>query len=96
MSGGTLSRIIFKNLHAVMVILVFFEQFLGKFCFNFLSLVLNRPTCFDKYPMSPPKYTPAPSGLNPPRLALLVDLRFSNSIFVCWLMVTENISRGGN
>ena len=36
-----------------------------------------------------------PSGLNPPLLALLVDLRYSISIFVCRLVVTENISGGG-
>ena len=34
------------------------------------------------------------SGLNPPLLALLVDLRYSISIFVCRLVVTENISGG--
>ena len=32
-----------------------------------------------------------PSGLNPSLLALLVDLRYSISIFVCRLVVTENI-----
>ena len=35
-----------------------------------------------------------PSGLNPPLLALLVDLRYSISIFVRRLLVTKNISRG--
>ena len=35
-----------------------------------------------------------PSGLNPPLLALLVDLRYSISIFVCRLVVTEKISGG--
>ena len=35
------------------------------------------------------------SGFNPPLLALLVDLRYSISIFVCRLLVTENISGGG-
>ena len=35
-----------------------------------------------------------PSGLNPPLLALLVDLRYSVSIFVCRLVFTENISGG--
>ena len=33
-----------------------------------------------------------PSGLNPSLLALLVDLRYSISIFARRLMVTENIS----
>ena len=28
----------FKNLHTTVAILVLFEQFLGKFCLNFLSL----------------------------------------------------------
>ena len=37
----------FKNLHAVMAILVIFEQFLGKFCVNFLNLILS--TCFAKH-----------------------------------------------
>ena len=31
----------FKNLHAVMAILVLFESFLGKFCLNFLTLNLS-------------------------------------------------------
>ena len=35
------------------------------------------------------------SGLNPPLLALLVDLRYSFSIFVYRLVVTKNISGGG-
>ena len=35
------------------------------------------------------------NGLNPPLLALLVDLRYSISVFVCRLAVTENISGGG-
>ena len=34
------------------------------------------------------------SGLNPPLLALSVDLRYNISIFVCRLVVTENISGG--
>ena len=34
------------------------------------------------------------SGLNPPLLALFVDLRYSIGIFVCRLVVTENISGG--
>ena len=34
------------------------------------------------------------SGLNPPLLALLVDLRYSISIFVCTLVISENISGG--
>ena len=29
----------FENLHAVMIILVFFECFSGKFCLNFLILI---------------------------------------------------------
>ena len=36
-----------------------------------------------------------PNGFNPPLLALLVDLRYSISIFVCRLVVTENISGEG-
>ena len=31
----------FKKLHAVMAILVLFEKFLGKFCLNFLTLILR-------------------------------------------------------
>ena len=30
-----------KNLHAVMAILVLVEYFSGKFCFNFLTLILS-------------------------------------------------------
>ena len=49
------------------------------------------------YPLRAPMDTRIPpSGLNPLLLALLVDLRYSISIFVCRLVVTENISeRGG-
>ena len=32
---------IFENLHTVVAILVLFEQFLGKFCLNFLPLNLS-------------------------------------------------------
>ena len=32
---------IFENLHTVVVILVLFEQFSGKFCLNFLTLNLS-------------------------------------------------------
>ena len=32
-----------------------------------------------------------PSGLNPSLLELLVDLRYSIGIFVCRLVVTENL-----
>ena len=35
------------------------------------------------------------SGFNPPLLALLVNLRYSISIFVCRLVITENISGRG-
>ena len=38
---GMLSRKIFKNLHTMMAILALFEQFLVKFCINFLPLNLN-------------------------------------------------------
>ena len=31
----------FENLHAVMVILVPFEYFSGKFCLKFLTLILS-------------------------------------------------------
>ena len=34
-------RKIFENLHPVVAIVVLFEQFLGKFCVNFLPLNLN-------------------------------------------------------
>ena len=40
-SRGMLPRKIFENLHTVEAILVLFEQFLGKFCINFLLLHLN-------------------------------------------------------
>ena len=36
-----LPRKVFGNLHAAMAILVPFEQFLDKFCLNFLPLNLN-------------------------------------------------------
>ena len=39
-SGDMLSRKIFEILHAVMAILVHFEYFSGKFCLNFLTLIL--------------------------------------------------------
>ena len=32
---------IFENLHTVVAILALFEQFLGKFCLNFLPLNLS-------------------------------------------------------
>ena len=35
-----------------------------------------------------------PRGLDPPLLALLVDLRYSIGIFVCRLVATKNISGG--
>ena len=31
----------FENLHALMAILVLFEYFSGKFCLNFLTLILS-------------------------------------------------------
>ena len=34
---------IFEILHAVMAILVLFQQFSGKFCFNRLTLILSSP-----------------------------------------------------
>ena len=34
---------IFEILHAVMAILVLFEHFSGKFCLNFLTLILSTP-----------------------------------------------------
>ena len=37
-SGGMLPRKIFKNSHTAVAILVLFEQFLRKFCLNFLPL----------------------------------------------------------
>ena len=40
-SGGMLPRKIFGNLRTVVAILVLFEQFLGKFCLNFLRLNLS-------------------------------------------------------
>ena len=36
-----LPRKIFENLHAVTAILMLFESFLGKFCLNFLTQILN-------------------------------------------------------
>ena len=36
-----LPRKIFENLHALMAILVLFEQFLCKFCSNYLTLILS-------------------------------------------------------
>ena len=36
-----LPRKIFENLHTVVAILALFDQFLGKFCLNFLSLNLS-------------------------------------------------------
>ena len=36
-----LPREIFEILHAEMAILVFFEHFSGKFCINFLTLILS-------------------------------------------------------
>ena len=40
-SGGVLPIKIFLNLHTAVVILVPFEQFLCKFCLNFLPLNLS-------------------------------------------------------
>ena len=40
-SGGILSKKIFENLYTAMNILVRFEQFSGKFCLNFLPLILS-------------------------------------------------------
>ena len=40
-SGGMLPQKIFEKLHTVVAILVLFEQFLGKFCLNFLPLNLS-------------------------------------------------------
>ena len=34
-----------KNLHTVVAILEFFEQFFGKFCLNFLPLILRDVFC---------------------------------------------------
>ena len=36
-----LPRKIFENLYVVIFILVLFEQFSGKFCLNFLTLILS-------------------------------------------------------
>ena len=36
-----LPRKFFENLHTVVAILVLFEQVLGKFCLNFLPLILS-------------------------------------------------------
>ena len=36
-----LSRKIFENLHTVVAILVLFEPIIGKFCRNFLHLILS-------------------------------------------------------
>ena len=40
-SGGMLPKTIFESLHAVMAILVVFEQFSGKFCLYFWLLILS-------------------------------------------------------
>ena len=40
-SGGMLSRKFSEALLAVAAILVLFEQVLGKFCLNFLPLILS-------------------------------------------------------
>ena len=40
-SGGMLPRKFFENLQTVVAILVVLEQFLGKFCINFLPLNLS-------------------------------------------------------
>ena len=45
-----LPRKIFENLHAVMAIVVLFEQFSGKFCLNFLTFILSAlPNNFDAF-----------------------------------------------
>ena len=36
-----LTQKIFENLHAIMAILVLFDQFSGKFCLNFLTIILS-------------------------------------------------------
>ena len=36
-----LPRKIFENVHDLMAILVLFEKFSAKFCFNFLTLILS-------------------------------------------------------
>ena len=40
-SGGMLPRKIFENLHTAVAILALFEQCFGKFCLNFLPLILS-------------------------------------------------------
>ena len=40
-SGDMFPRKIFENLHAVMAILVLFEQLSRKFCLKFLTLILS-------------------------------------------------------
>ena len=40
-SGGVRGHAHPENLHAVLAILLLFEQFLGKFCLNFLPLNLS-------------------------------------------------------
>ena len=39
-----LPRKIFENLHAVMVIFMLFEKISGKFCLNFLALLMSTGT----------------------------------------------------
>ena len=41
----------FENLRAAMAILVLFEHFSGKFCLNFLTLILSASpnTCYDAF-----------------------------------------------
>ena len=40
-SGGVLPQKLFENLHTAVAILALFEQFLRKFCLNFLLLNLS-------------------------------------------------------
>ena len=57
--------------------------------------VFTRKTLISAYFLSKKDTRVPASGLNLPLLALLVDLRYSISIFVCRLVVTENIRGGG-
>ena len=36
-----LPRKVFENLHAVLTVLMLFNEFSGKFCLNFLTLILS-------------------------------------------------------
>ena len=62
---------------------------------SFFRVFTRKNTHFSVVFLSKQDTRVPPSGLNPFLLALFVDLRYSISIFVCRLVVTENISGEG-